>query len=138
MSTNLTIVIIVAIIMVGLILYAATSTNRDNSKKDALLGKAEQLRKLADQPITDSEMRDIIVQFDSLLSKSLQLKLYNSDSCGDNLKKAKSLFNKSSYDAIWKAHKLRNDIVHDGATPNDREFDQAVKSFVAVIYKLLG
>lgn len=137
-SSNMIIVMVVAVLMIGLIIYAATSSNQDSSKKKELLAKVERLRELSSQPINDSEMRDIVVQLDNLLSKSLQIKMYNQESCGTNLKNSKHLFSKSAYEAIWKAHKLRNNIVHDGLTPSDREFDQAVKSFSTVIYKLLG
>lgn len=138
MSTNLTIVVVVAVIIIFLIFYAATSTGRTDSRKEDVKSKAEKLRRLAGQPITDSEMRDIVVQFDSLLAKALQIKLHNNDTCGENLKRARPIFNKSSYEAIWKAHKLRNVIVHDGETPTDKEFDRAVKSFTSTISKLLG
>lgn len=138
MSTNLTIVLVVAVIVIFLIFYAATSTGRTDSQKEVVRAKAERLRKLAGQPITDSEMRDIVVQFDSLLAKALQIRLHNNDTCGENLKRARTILDKSSYEDIWRAHKLRNIIVHDGQTPTDKEFERAVKSFTSTISKLLG
>ena len=81
--------------------------------------------------------RDAIIKLDNLLSKSLQIRYKNEKNCGDNLKIAKNLFRKDSYQTIWDAHKLRNSIVHKDKDIGYDEAQQAYKVYKMAINKIL-
>lgn len=138
MDTNLILMIVIAIFIVLTVIYSTTQPSRRNEKRQYLIDKASKLKTLSQKPLSDSEVRDIIVQLDSVLAKSLQIKLYNTAGCGENLKTMKGKTSNDMYEAIWKAHKLRNSIVHEGATPTDSQFAKSVNAFYQYIVKILG
>lgn len=82
--------------------------------------------------------RDAVIRLDSLLSKSLQLRFSNNNSCGENLKKARSLFTKEEYNLLWTYHKLRNKVVHEDIEVESDDADKAFKVFKNSIYKIVG
>ncbi len=82
--------------------------------------------------------RDAIIRLDNLLSKSLQTRYKNENSCGENLKLAKSLFKKDIYQKIWDVHKTRNDIVHKDEDISYDSAQQAYKIYKMAIIKILG
>lgn len=82
--------------------------------------------------------RDAIIRLDNLMSKSLQTRYRNENSCGDNLKLAKNLFKKDIYQKIWDVHKTRNDIVHKDEDISYDSAQQAYKIYKMAIIKILG
>lgn len=81
--------------------------------------------------------RDSLVRLDSLLSKSLQLKLRNNSNCGENLKSVKRLFKKELYEDLWHYHKLRNSVVHESIAVKTEDAKKAYKVYSKAIAKLL-
>jgi hypothetical protein len=68
-----------------------------------------------------------VVEADKILDEALRLLGYTG-TLGEKLKKAGPRF--SDLDAVWKAHKLRNKLVHQlDAAPRDAEVERAVESF---------
>lgn len=68
-----------------------------------------------------------IVEADKILDEALRV-LGFSGSLGDKLKASGALF--SNVDAVWKAHKLRNTLVHDlQKKPTDSDVDEAMRSY---------
>ena len=68
-----------------------------------------------------------VVEADKILDEALRLLGYTG-SLGDKLKKAGPRF--KDLDAVWKAHKLRNKLVHElNSVPRDAEVEHAVESF---------
>lgn len=68
-----------------------------------------------------------IVEADKILDEALR-HLGFSGSLGEKLKAAGARF--TDLNAVWKAHKLRNSVVHDlQATPNDKEVDEAMSAY---------
>lgn len=68
-----------------------------------------------------------VVEADKILDETLRLLGYKG-TLGEKLQQAGARF--KDLDAVWKAHKLRNTLVHDlAAMPRDREVEQAVESF---------
>lgn len=59
------------------------------------------------------EVKDSLVELDKLLDFALKNKRVKGETLGERLKNAKSMFNKSDYNALWEAHKLRNQLVHE-------------------------
>lgn len=81
--------------------------------------------------------RDSLVRLDSLLAKSLQLRLRNDQSCGENLKTVKHLFKKDTYNDLWYFHKLRNSVVHESINVKTDEAKKAYRVYSKAIAKLL-
>ena len=62
---------------------------------------------------TVSSRRDALVRADRVLDSALQ-KLAPGETVGERLKNARDKFpNHATYDGLWKAHKLRNALVHE-------------------------
>jgi hypothetical protein len=68
-----------------------------------------------------------IVRADKILDEALSQKGFTG-SLGDKLKAAETLF--TDINAVWKAHKLRNSLVHDlQAEAAEKDVDQAMSAF---------
>jgi len=59
------------------------------------------------------EVKDSLVELDKLLDYVLKSKRVKGETLGERLKNASSMFNKNDYNALWSAHKLRNQMVHE-------------------------
>lgn len=68
-----------------------------------------------------------VVEADKILDEALKLLGYKG-TLGEKLKKAGGRF--KDIDAVWKAHKLRNQLVHQlDRLPRDKEVELAIESF---------
>jgi hypothetical protein len=128
-----TIILTITVLLFVTILFIMArinSTRIPEKKKEKVYSKLEEMKIQAG---SDDEYarRDAIIKLDNLMSKALQIRYKNVLSAGDNLKTAKTLFRKDSYQSIWEVHKLRNEIVH-----NDKDigYDEAVKAYK--VYKM--
>lgn len=59
------------------------------------------------------EVKDSLVELDKLLDYVLKSKRVKGETLGERLKNASSMFSKNDYNALWSAHKLRNQMVHE-------------------------
>ena len=59
-----------------------------------------------------SQLRQAVISADKTLDNALR-DLVSGESMGERLKNAKDLFPWELYDKIWKAHKMRNSLVHE-------------------------
>ena len=131
--------ITVMILILIIILFAAVYLNGkrvDSTKKAEVLKKVDELM-LAISSLEGSIRRDAVVKLDNLLSKALQLKYNNEDTCGDNLKRAKSLFNRDDYNRLWEVHKIRNNIVHNDYEISEKEAEEVYYVYKSNIKKIL-
>jgi hypothetical protein len=61
-----------------------------------------------------SGLKSAIGEADKLFDHAMRQLGYSGDTMADRLKSAKSKFSSYSvYDAVWRAHKLRNSLAHD-------------------------
>jgi hypothetical protein len=61
-----------------------------------------------------SGLKSAITEADKLFDHALQQQGFGGDTMAERLKAAKSRFSSYSiYDAVWRAHKLRNSLAHD-------------------------
>lgn len=135
-----TIVLLVLILLIVAAIFVALQNGNSAQKKrlqSKILSDLQSISQRIPQ-FSDSESRDILIRLDTIFSKSLQLKYSNSESCGENLKKAKDLFDKESYNELWKYHKMRNLVVHDGLEISRDDVQNAYSVFRKSIFKLLG
>ena len=77
----------------------------------------------------ESNYKMAVIEADKLLDNLLERAGYAGKSLGDRLKRLTSA-QFSNLDALWQAHKLRNDIVHNIET--EVEFHQARQAVSAV------
>ncbi len=59
-----------------------------------------------------SQLKQALIIADKAIDNALR-DLVEGDNMGQRLKNAKDLFEWSAYDKIWKAHKMRNSMVHE-------------------------
>ena len=59
-----------------------------------------------------SQLRQALISADKTVDNCLR-DLVDGTKMGERLKNAKELFEWSTYDKIWKAHKIRNKLVHE-------------------------
>lgn len=58
-------------------------------------------------------LKAAIIDLDSLLDHALKNSRLSGQTMGERLKSAHSMFERSLYDEIWTAHKMRNQLVHE-------------------------
>ncbi|MFZ5424868.1 MAG: hypothetical protein ACOZAO_03625 [Patescibacteria group bacterium] len=61
---------------------------------------------------TPSQLRQAVITADKTLDNALR-DLVEGETMGERLKNARHLYEADLYDTIWKAHKLRNSLVHE-------------------------
>lgn len=61
----------------------------------------------------ENDIRTALIQLDAILDAVLQQKRVRGQTLGERLKNGKIHFDRSTYNAVWEAHKLRNKIVHE-------------------------
>ena len=59
-----------------------------------------------------SQLRQALITADKALDNALK-DVVPGETMGERLKNAKDLFEWSDYDKLWKAHKMRNSVVHE-------------------------
>lgn len=128
-QTTITIIILVLIGTLFLIAYL-NSKKIPLKKKERVFEKLEEIESQTKSP-DGYARRDAVIKLDNLFGKALNIRFGNDLSSGDNLKKAKSLFDKRLYQQLWDVHKTRNEIVH-----KDRDVTFAETEEIYRIYKL--
>ncbi len=134
-----TILLTISILFLIAILFVMARINSrrvPQKKKEKIYEKLENI-KLQVQSEDVYARRDAIIKLDNLLSKALQIRYRNEKNCGDNLKMAKKLFRRDTYQNIWDVHKLRNNIVHKDEDIGYDEAQQAYKTYKMAINKVL-
>lgn len=83
-----------------------------------------------------SNFKQAIIEGDKLVDYVLKSKVPG-ETMGERLKAGKKLFNQKTYDDLWKAHKIRNQVVHESETET-LSFDAktAVKYFEKALKEL--
>lgn len=129
---NQVIITVIILLLVGILFLVAyiNSKKIPLRKKERILEKLEELENQTKSTEVYAR-RDAIIKLDNLLGKALNIRYSNNLTTGDNLKKAKKLFDKQLYQQLWDVHKIRNDIVH-----NDREISFPETEDMYRIYKL--
>lgn len=130
------ILLVVFLLLVGLFIFITNSKKIDSTIKRRIFNDLSQIKVLIESgnPLLN---RDVIIRLDSLLARSLQLYYKNSESCGTNLKNAKTFFNKKEYGQIWEVHKLRNKVVHENQEVTTSQLMDGYNIITKAIQKLL-
>ncbi len=85
-----------------------------------------------------SQLRQAVIEADKLIDKILKY-IVEGDTMGERLKESEHYFaDYAVYDQLWKAHKLRNAIVHEADFhPTHMILKQAIGDFKAALDELL-
>lgn len=84
-----------------------------------------------------SQLKQALITADKTLDNALR-DMVEGESLGDHLKNSKTFFDKYTYNKIWEAHKLRNNLVHEsGFEPPYFMITEAVQNF-RVALQVLG
>lgn len=59
-----------------------------------------------------SQLRQALIKADKTIDNALR-DIVSGDTMGERLKNAQDKFDWSTYDKIWKAHKIRNKLIHE-------------------------
>lgn len=111
----------------------AISVDRDFVKSK--IGDIDQLISLGGP----SRFRTAIIDADNLLDHVLKSKGYKGNTMGERLKSARKDLEWADYDLAWKAHKVRNQVVHEADSEIlSWQAQEAVRNFKKVIGALIG
>ncbi len=127
-------IVAVVVILIFMVLLV-TGDKKDSRVRDKLRKDFNEILKLKDG--NDSERRDCIVRLDAILGQSLKYAGFKGQTVGERLKDSGKFFQRKNYDGIWKAHKLRNRLVHEQVEMSAVEFRDAIKYFKLAVNKLL-
>ena len=134
---SLLIVLVVAVLMVGGLLLAIiqlTSRRHKSLDKEMYSKVWRAIIRGADGRSTDS-MQMAIIKADKLLDKAMRESGVKGQTMGDRLKACHGRWRKE--DALWSAHKLRNQIAHEPHVQlNSQTFKRAMAGFEAALKDL--
>jgi hypothetical protein len=83
-----------------------------------------------------SQLRQALIQADKSLDNALR-DLVPGETMGERLKNAYSLFEKNFYNNIWRAHKMRNALVHEsGYEPPHHALKRSIDDFKKALNKI--
>ncbi|MFC1625159.1 hypothetical protein ACFL15_02195 [Patescibacteria group bacterium] len=83
-----------------------------------------------------SQLRQALITADKTLDNALR-DLVNGETLGERLKLSDTRFDKHFYDEIWKAHKIRNTLVHEsGFEPPHFVVTEAVQTLRRAVQSL--
>ena len=125
-------IIVVVVLIVAVILMGGRS---NETEKKEISNKMVEYEKLSRGD--EAARRDAVVRMDTLLGRAFKCAGVRGETVGEQLKNAKNLFDRRAYDNLWKAHKLRNTLVHEDVNASSREVQDAVKSFKSSISRLI-
>lgn len=111
---EIVIVIVVVLIVIAIVALIASSSGGKEEAQWKKTVKSNIYK--AESKINSSnyyEVKDSLVELDKLLDYLLKNKRVKGETLGERLKNASSMFTRNDYNALWNAHKLRNQLVHE-------------------------
>jgi hypothetical protein len=85
-----------------------------NEDKNYVRGKRNEIERLINSD-NDIEVKHAVMEADKLVDHILKLKGYAGESFADRLRAAEKFIDRNTYESLWYAHKIRNQIAHDNA-----------------------
>ncbi len=123
-------IITLALISILFLIAYINSKKIPERKREKILSKLEEIESQS-KSVEGYARRDAVIKLDNLLNKAFNIRYGNDITVGENLKKAKGLYDKTLYQQIWDVHKIRNEVVH-----KDREISLPESEDIYRIYKL--
>lgn len=126
------IVAIVIGLIILLVLLKVTSKPRAELKKEYFQKKWSEVKVM--ERTSAAAQRLAVIEADKLLDHALKDWNLAGSTMGDRLKSAGKML--GDEDLVWKAHKLRNRLVHDDFHPKSSDIRSAINSFERALRKL--
>ncbi len=129
------IVMFVVIIVIGIGLMAIIALSRKGPAgldKQKYRSKWLQIETSAGSEPGSQQLA--ILNADKLLDQALKARGFSGETMGDRLKNARSSFKNNN--AVWAAHKLRNQIAHEEVTIKPQTVRQALSTFKTALKDL--
>ncbi len=101
------------VLVIAVVVFFVQSCQQEPEWKEKVMSKLNQLVKRINMEGEHVLITSAVVDADKLMDYCFQKKGLKGKTAGDRLKNAKNLFEYEMYDSIWKAHKVRNKIVHE-------------------------
>lgn len=83
-----------------------------NEDKQYIRGKRIEIESLLNSQNV-IELKHAVMEADKLVDHTLKLKGYSGESFADRLRSAEKFMDRNTYESLWYAHKIRNQIAHD-------------------------
>ena len=106
------IVIISIVIVILAVALFLISRAKPEGWRGMIMKKLENIDLLV-QGGRENDIRTALIQMDAVLDAVLQQRRARGATLGERLKNGREYFDRSTYNAVWEAHKLRNRIVHE-------------------------
>lgn len=85
---------------------------------------------------TPSSLKNALITADKTLDNALR-DMVDGETMGDRLKNSESMFDRSLYNKIWDAHKIRNNLVHEsGYEPPHFVITEAIQNLKIAVQSL--
>lgn len=123
------------IIVLSFLALSFIGSTKNKELRDDILKELKDCDRLTSG--SDSDKRDCIIRLDTLLGKSMQYYGVAGSTVGEKLKNSKDVFSRDIYEGLWKAHKIRNKVVHENYSMSGKEFKSSVKYLKSGIRRLL-
>ncbi len=107
------IIFILLILVIAIAVFFVQSRQKSPEWKEKVMSKLNQLVKRINMAEEHVLITSAVVDADKLMDYCFQKRGLKGKTAGDRLKNAKNMFEYEMYDSIWKAHKVRNKIVHE-------------------------
>lgn len=125
-SSSLTILFVLAILLMAGMYFFFASRGSKPTWKSKVQAKLDSIKRRANTSNL-ATLQQLLIETDKLLDYALQQRKIKGGTLGERLKNAKDLFDHSSYNNVWEAHKLRNRLVHEvDATADAKQLKTAV------------
>lgn len=112
MSLNLFNYLIFLVVILVVIFIISSNFKRKTGWKADVIRKINDISKKTStrDPLI---LSTLVIEADKLLGFTMEMLHIKGKTVGDRLKNAKPIFDKSLYNRIWQAHKIRNQIAHE-------------------------
>jgi Tfp pilus assembly protein PilO len=138
MDLQATIIAVLVVAVIFFIVLAAGYYFLFVHQRSALEWKYKLEKKLKDVNSRNLDKEHLAIELDKLSEFGMQQRFNTKESLGKILKNKRDKFSKAELDEIWRAHKLRNKIVHDSDyKPTPSELNYAIISFKQFINNLI-
>ncbi len=130
--------VLALVILFGFFIFLSVSNGNKSFRKERLNDLKSKMFKIKNfhNDINQSEARDLIVQADSIFSKALSIKKYNTSTFSENIKDFKQKLGKELYNEIWQAHKKRNQVVHEQVNVDLSDLKRFLRAYYNGINKI--
>lgn len=125
---SLIILMFVAIVIIGLglmLLIALTRKHPPGLNQEEFRSRWLSIESSCNEDLGSQQMA--ILNADKLLDKALKARGYKGETMGDRLKNARAALKNNN--AVWAAHKLRNQIAHEDITIKPHTARHALNAF---------